>query len=446
MIAPWLGIGLVAAVLIAMLFTLRAWQRARSPHPETVRKLLHTGMGLVTLSFPWIFTQAWPVVVLGVGAVGLLFAARHVAGLRAGVGEVMHAVDRRSGGEIYFPIAVSLVFVLAEGDLILYCVPVLMLTVSDACAALVGVRYGRARYATWDGHKSVEGSFAFFFSAFLSVHVPLLLFTQTGRTETLLIALILGLLVMLLEAVAWRGLDNLFIPLGAYLLLRIYLDMHEGPLIAKLIAIVLLLIFVLTFRRRTTLDDSSVLAAALVGYVTWTIGGMEWLTPPIVVFVAAAVLASTMPDRKLKHDLYALAAVAVPGLVWLFAAFALDRSDWIYVYAIAYAAQLGIIALASFDHLASTKGTLIAIGTAIAIGWTVVFAPLAVMGVWATIRPTYALLVGVWVAVAVLGFKAIRPRLMSAEAEHRYWFFQGLTAGSVSLLALATSEYLLAAS
>ena len=51
-------------------------------------------------------------------------------------------------GEFYFPVAVAVVFVLARGDTLLYLIPVLTLTVADSVGALIGVRYGFARYQT----------------------------------------------------------------------------------------------------------------------------------------------------------------------------------------------------------------------------------------------------------------------------------------------------------
>src|SRR5262249_18012010 len=153
-----------------------------SPHPEVVRKLLHMGMGLVTLSFPWLFDETWPVIVLAVLSIALLTSARLVAGLKSSLGSVVSGVARASLGEISFPVGVAVLFVLlihggaAPFDLraVLYCIPVLLLTLADAAAALIGITYGRLQYPTADGVKSAEGSVAFFACAFFCTHVPLL--------------------------------------------------------------------------------------------------------------------------------------------------------------------------------------------------------------------------------------------------------------------------------
>jgi phytol kinase len=183
-------------------------------------------------------------------------------------------------GEIYFPVAVGLVFLLSAGDPITFCIPMLILALADAGAALIGQRYGTLRYAAGDGEKSLEGSAAFLIIAFLSTQIPLLLFTSTGRAESLIIAVTLALLVMLLEAVAWRGLDNLFIPLGAYFLLKSFLRMDLTVLVVCLgIAVALVMLSVL-FRPRRAIArqvrpmshrvSAENLAAARGGHQLWS--------------------------------------------------------------------------------------------------------------------------------------------------------------------------------
>ena len=49
MLNPWLGMGSVLGALGGLTIVLRLWQQCGGPHPEIIRKLLHVGMGLVTL-------------------------------------------------------------------------------------------------------------------------------------------------------------------------------------------------------------------------------------------------------------------------------------------------------------------------------------------------------------------------------------------------------------
>lgn len=238
---PLIGMSLVFAIFAALLVALRWYQLRSEPHPELVRKLMHVGMGLVALSLPWLFAEAWPALALAALSIAVLIALRVNSRWRQALGVALCGVERRSLGEIYFAASVAILFALAKGDVILFCVPTLILTLADAAAALIGLRYGRRRYPTPDGEKSLEGSVAFFVTAFLSAHIPLLLAPGVGRVDSLLIAAPLGLLLTLVEAMAWRGLDNLFIPLGGFVLLNSFLMMDTATL-TKHLAVALLLV------------------------------------------------------------------------------------------------------------------------------------------------------------------------------------------------------------
>ncbi|HKL89202.1 MAG TPA: hypothetical protein VJ884_09365, partial [Salinibacter sp.] len=320
----WLGIVLVLAALGAIFGGLRAAQAQYDLAPETTRKGVHVLMGGVTLTFPWLFDAFWPVALLGGLAAAALFAVRTMPGLQANVGRVLHDVERPSYGELYYAGAIVLLFFLSGGDPVLYGVPILLLGLADPAAALVGLRYGQALYQTSDGVKSGEGSAGFFLVAFLCVHVPVLLFTSTGRVESLLIALIAGVLVMLLEAIAWRGLDNLFVPVGGYALLSTHLAMDAYELAARLLAIGVLFALATIWHRETTLNRSATFAAALVGVVTWMIGGWTWLLAPAALYFGYTLLwpsSARVGERDAGpptlHTVHNVLGVASVGFGWL---------------------------------------------------------------------------------------------------------------------------------
>ena len=52
---PWLGILLILATLAVSMAALQGLRRLRPIAPEVSRKAVHVGMGLVCLSFPWLF-------------------------------------------------------------------------------------------------------------------------------------------------------------------------------------------------------------------------------------------------------------------------------------------------------------------------------------------------------------------------------------------------------
>jgi phytol kinase len=355
---PWLGIAGVLASLAAMLVALDWWQRRANPQPELARKLAHVGMGAVTLCFGWLFDRPWPVWTLCAGAGLLLAASRWWGPMRQRMGSALGGVGRGGGGEFYFAFSVALIFWLsrntnfARGTNLLYIIPVLILTLADALGALVGVNYGRARYVTDDGHKSAEGSLAFFLAAFFSTHVPLLLYSDTGRAESLLIGLTLGLLVMLLEAVCWGGLDNLFVPLASFVALRIYLHQDAQGLALRLAILIGLTGFMFSWRRRTHLTDSAPLAGALVLYFSWALGGWPWLVGPAALLAGYTLLcpgALKKQPRPTVHNVAAVVCVSSAGLGWLFAAAAGGYgAALLFPFTLSFAAHLGMMALAHF--------------------------------------------------------------------------------------------------
>ncbi len=368
MINPWLGIAIVLATFGAMLLALKLVERWLAPPAELVRKLMHVGMGLVVLSFPWLFDALWPAMLLATVATTLLLATKFVPALRNGIGTVLNGVNRISLGEVYFPIAVGLTLWLSDRDKILYCVPMLIMTLADTTAALIGLGYGRVRYVTSEGLKSAEGSIAFFAIAFLSVHVPLLLYTDIGRTQTLLIAVIIGTLSMLLEAVAWRGLDNLLIPIGAFAFLKLYETKSVHELQFRMIATLVMLLFALSWRRRSSLDDSALMVAALFGYGAWMLGGLIWLIGPALLFLVHVIVWPRKGERRV-HSVFAVLAVIGLPMVWLALNVKHHRLEWLFAYAIAFGAHLAVSGTLHIEPDSSRRTQMLRLALCIVAGW-----------------------------------------------------------------------------
>lgn len=217
-----IGSVVVMAAFVLMLVALSFYQRVCEPSPETVRKLFHISMGLVSLTLPFFFSSVWIVIALSLVTIIALLGMRHIDGLKQQFGNVICGVKRRSFGEVYFSIAVALIFCLASDDRVVYSIAILTLTLADSAAAIIGARFGRLRFKLIKDQKSLEGSITFFTIAFLCAYVPLLLFGESEWINALLIALIVSFLLTAIEAAAWRGLDNIFVPMAALFLLRNY--------------------------------------------------------------------------------------------------------------------------------------------------------------------------------------------------------------------------------
>jgi len=236
----------IAGLQILFLVFLAAVSRAAARdalQPETSRKVLHTGAGLLALVLPSAFRDLWPVLLLAALTAVALALIRMLPPMRMRFGAAAYRVSRPSYGEFYFSLAVVALFWLAEGQSsLLFTIPVLILTLADTTGALVGSRYGTIWYGS--AHKTLEGSFAFAGVAFLCIQGTLVLWSSAGRAEALLIAATLALLVTLLEASVSRGRDNLFIPIGCYILLRCLLPLTAGALVLCFTAALVLILVV----------------------------------------------------------------------------------------------------------------------------------------------------------------------------------------------------------
>jgi len=429
---PGLAILSVMLALGGLLLGVRAAQRRWALNPEHCRKTVHMGMGLVCLTFPWLFRTAWPVGVLAGCAAAALGAVRFVPRLKTQLGGVLGGVERESWGELLFPLSVAFVFLLAHGQALLFCIPVLTLTLADAMAALIGQRYGQARYETDSGWKSVEGSTAFFFVAFLSTHVPLLLFSDVGRLECLLVAVVMGLILSLMEAIAWQGLDNLFIPLVSYVCLTHMARLTPFEIEIRLV-VLLLIILGLSFWRKTT---------ALILYVTWAAGDWRWFIAPLATAVAYTFISRSPSVAQHKHTIYDVACIGGTGLFWLCLSQPVGTACTIFPYGVGYGANLGMIALAHFAHGITPQPPRRGVLKAIALGYLALATPYFIVWRDSPILASLALASLILVGLSVTAFSLWQSKSRAGGTTGNRWVRQLVISSLTSALAFCLRTFL----
>lgn len=433
------AIVLVLAVLGALLQVLRCYQRAKSPHPEIVRKLVHGIMGGVTLSFPWLFQSPLSVAALGIiAAAGLTILKKHKQ-LQAGIGSVLCAVKRESYGEVSFCAAIAVLFALTAQNPLLYCIPVLILSLADSSSALIGIFLGKHRFTTSDGSKTIEGSLAFFVATFLATAIPLLLFSPLAPVNIVLIAMLLGGLVMMFEAIAWRGLDNFLIPVSAYILLSQYMALPTQSLTARLIAATMLLAFAFLWRKRTTLHDGASIGAALACYASVAVGGINWLLAPLTVFALYKFALPTRYHRMPRvHSVRAVVSVVSTGLLWLLAAKLTHNQSLFFPYTLSFASNFVMISSAHLQllrqHGVPSITSVLVLSSLFA--WLLFFLPyLAVTG-WSEVHLQECFVALPLISLSAITFYCYRPRNRGELSGNRRWARQFSIAACVSPLAL----------
>ena len=286
----------IISIIFISLFIIAEILHKKGFAPETTRKFVHFGGAFVTIFFPFILSSHWTVLALSSGfALIMLFTKK------LGLLQSIHGVKRKSDGAIYHPIAIYTCFLYSQilNQPIFYVISILILAISDALAALVGKSYGANEYLVEIGtRKTVEGSVTFFLASFLIIHLILLLTTQTGRVESVLIALLISILVTVFEGVSLKGADNLFIPLGTMFILS--KNIHptiEGisfQIFALLGFLIGYLILMLPYKR---IGFSGVTLLGLINYVIWALLGNIYA---IILFGFSFICAKT--DLILNYE------------------------------------------------------------------------------------------------------------------------------------------------
>lgn len=308
---------------------------------ELSRKMVHIGLGLTTLSFPWLFTETWPIWLMCILSIASLLGLRHKK-FKNNLGDALHGVDRTSYGEICFPLSVAILFQLSHDMPVYYIVSILVLTLADAFAALIGVRYGKSHYDAAEGIKSFEGSFFFFITAFLCVQIPLLLMSNFSNPVIILVSLFIALLITLCEAVSWQGLDNLFIPLGVYVILTHYLSFDALTLVMLSSILLGIILAGVYFKERSTMNLSAVLFSIVLGFLYVTLDPFSFVIPLSMMVLYAYISRKEHKELQNSHTVLTVFYLNLGGLFWAFLK-SNGHTELTVEFSIYYCIQMGII-------------------------------------------------------------------------------------------------------
>jgi hypothetical protein len=207
----------------------------------------------------------------------------------------------------------------------------------------VGSRYGRRVFQIEEGKKSIEGVVVFAVTAWLVSLIAFLLVTDIDREEAILLAFITAVFGALLEAASWRGLDNLFIPLGLYFLLANLL--HLGVMgLAEVAGIFFIALIALLYMTRRSGADRHFLAIGFTLFFCIDIfsGFVSMITPAVAVaayFASVRLMKISPPPFDALNLLLAVFSVAM----CFFLVSNLGRLDTIFAFNLAFAALAAAI-------------------------------------------------------------------------------------------------------
>ncbi|MBB5723125.1 phytol kinase [Loktanella ponticola] len=304
-------------VLLGLMTVVQRVARKHSISAELQRKLVHIGTGLYALTLPWLFPDRWPVYML----VGLTLLVMLVLRLpkvsSTGIGSTLHGVDRQSYGDMFLAIAVGLCLFLADDQLYLYVLPIAVLTLADAAAALAGTTYGSRFFKVEDGQKSLEGCVVFFAVTLVLSMLCLMVMTTFDPVNIILLSLMVAGFGTLVEAVSWRGFDNLFLPLG----ILVFLASHGGREVQDLVALAALFAATLIGFRTISpiigLTNHAGRVYVTTVFLLLAVTSFHNAMLPISVFLAHAWSRTINPGDSAFPDLDIVAGVVLLSLFWL---------------------------------------------------------------------------------------------------------------------------------
>lgn len=347
---------LIFAVVYILVFLIGEAVRKQIPtQSEISRKSVHLLGGITAMSFPYFITSHWTIL-----ALTLSFCCIVLITKRKGLLKSVHGVERKSYGGIYYPIAIYLIFLMASNRPVIYFTSILVMTVSDTLAALVGGKYGAIKFDVEGNIKSLEGSVVFFFATFLCIHLPLLLMTDIAKIDSVLIAFIIALLVTGFEAISLSGSDNLIIPFGTYFILT---KMTRLPHAAVLDSLYFLLgaavITIVLSSRLRLFKPSGLIAMMLLNYAALSLCNVYWFLPLLLAQVFYYFLMKIFvhyegAEKVTGYQVKVIFYIGIIPTILIFTANAAPKHMPFYLpYLVSITAQMAIISNYFFSKYVS---------------------------------------------------------------------------------------------
>ena len=340
--------GVVAGMLV-LLKTISIIAAKFGIEPELKRKIAHVATGVATLPFPWIFPKRWPVIVILVLALGAMAMLRSKLFAGKSMNTVLHDVQRKSYGEFYLLFAIGFLFMVSYGTPVLFVLPVAIIALSDTASALVGTKYGQKHLAIAGGQKSVEGVIAFFVVTLIVSLITLMLMTDLPDVNVILLSVLISGFCAYVERDSWRGLDNIFVPIGAILVLAKFLP--ASPAVIVLGMAVIAGVFIAMRLIAPLLQITRHAARAfgiLIVLILCTTEAHNAILP--VMAIAAHLFArASHPAKGRNRDLEMITVTASIAMIWLFAG-AFSPNTTINLFALTYAGAAIIFAGLAFRN------------------------------------------------------------------------------------------------
>lgn len=193
-------------------------QNQRILNEEGARKFIHIGVSNWYLIAMIFFTNVWAAIIPPISFIILNYIS-----YKQNVFKAMERNGNGNLGTVYFPISLLIVTYVSfnntlgfqdKGSMTYFgALAILILGYGDGFAAVFGKRYGKKKIFQ---EKSLVGSLSMFVFSFLTAIS--VLFVLSTITNIFLVSFILAASATIIELFTPRGLDNLTVPLGVFVL------------------------------------------------------------------------------------------------------------------------------------------------------------------------------------------------------------------------------------
>lgn len=188
------------------------WRNAKIKG-EFARKFVHILAGSFIAFLPFWTSYGW------VALLALGFIAANLLNRYTRLFHAIHAITRRSWGDLLFGVGILGAAMLRPNKW-LFAGAILQVALADGMAATVGTRYGKQGYKLFDHKKSLIGTATFYLFS-LTIIVAITVPPGVLAGNRLAVLIIVPFVMTILENVSSYGTDNLTLPLGFLLLLRV---------------------------------------------------------------------------------------------------------------------------------------------------------------------------------------------------------------------------------
>ena len=184
---------------------------------EYSRKFIHIGVGLICVFSPFRFTNHLYVLVSAI----LFFAVLVWSRRKKTIGS-LHGIQRKSYGELFFPVTIYLWYILFKfyDFQLIFLLPLLLVSISDPAAFFGGAIFNKNK-------KSMHGTLFFFVSAVIASLTLFFIIDFAPLSHLFGLTFVCAFAGALVESKSLNGWDNLTVPVAIGGILIIYTEIFS---------------------------------------------------------------------------------------------------------------------------------------------------------------------------------------------------------------------------